>query len=320
VPDANGGHRVIVRPDTYMEANLFPAHRGASGAYNELVGDTDGRFGSGATGWVILDAGDAVKGFQSYDWWGTIRAYKRAWSKEHQAETFSSVAWDRWKMRNLYATGGDAGLFFDLVDKPEPFSVVVEDCVSIGRAFGGGVANMLSRPDEPCVFRRCRLWCLDWWGDAAGAYVRAEHSELPSYPDVVFDDSTLTGPDNALQAGNPGYTGFTRVKVINCRLISLNFSQPQGKPGTGVIHSTIEGRLLHVDLEQSTLMGCKIFGAGRGDVSFTITGDVKAYVQFKQDVPHGMHRLGHWPTEVFQTILPLPPPQNTTLSVERTGK
>ena len=50
VPDARGGHRIIVRPDTYMEANLYPAHRGASGAYNELLGDWDGRLGSGAIG------------------------------------------------------------------------------------------------------------------------------------------------------------------------------------------------------------------------------------------------------------------------------
>src|SRR5689334_7901158 len=169
IPNGRGGHRIIVRPDTYMEANLFPAHRGAAGAYNELIGDYDGRFGSGRTGWVMIDSGDPQKGFKSYDWWGPIRAYKRGWSKEHTAETFSAVGWDRWAIRCLYVTGGDAGLFFDLVDHAEPFSVLVEDCFSIGRAFGGGAANILSRPGEPSVFRRCRLWCLDWWGDAAGA-------------------------------------------------------------------------------------------------------------------------------------------------------
>jgi hypothetical protein len=109
VPDDRGGYRIVVRPDTYLEANLFPAHRGAAGAPNELVGDWDGRLGSGTSGWVVLDAGDATKGFKSYDWWGTIRAYKKAWSPEHQAETFSSIGWDRWILRRLYATGGDAG-------------------------------------------------------------------------------------------------------------------------------------------------------------------------------------------------------------------
>ena len=304
IPDDHGRHRVIVRPDTYMEANLSPAHRGAAAAYNELVGDCDGALGSGTRGRVVIDSGDASKGFKSYDWWGTIRAYKHGWSKEHAAETFSSIPWDRWAIRNFYVTGGDAGIFFDLVDTPEPFSVLVEDCCSIGRAFGGGAANILSRPSEPSIFRRCQLWCLDWWGDAAGAYVRAEHPEPPAWPDVVFEDCTMVGPDNALQAGNPGYSGFTRVAVKNCRLVSLNFSQPQGKPSTGVIFSTIEGRFLHVDLEDCTLMGCKILGAGKGDVSYTTKGDVKAYVQFQQEVPKGMHRLGHWPVEVFQSLLP----------------
>ena len=319
VPNNRGNHRIIIRPDTYMEANLFPAQRGASGAYNELIGDFDGALGSGTSGWVVIDSGDAEKGFKSYDWWSSIRACKKAWSKEHKEETFSSIGGDRWNLRHLYFTGGDAGAFFDLVDKAEPFSVRVEDCFSVGRAFGGGAANILSRPDEPCVFRRCQLWCLDWWGDAAGVYVRAEHPAMPSRPDVVFEDCTLVGPDNALQAGNPGYAGFTRVTLKNCRLVSLNFSQPQGKPSTGVIFSTIEGRFLQADLEDCTLMGCKIFGAGKGDVGYTTKGDVKAYVQFQQDVPKGMHRLGHWPVEVFQTLVP-PAPSVRTSSILQLDK
>ncbi|MCL4692042.1 MAG: hypothetical protein KJ060_05955, partial [Candidatus Hydrogenedentes bacterium] len=68
IPDAQGGHRIIVRPDTYMEANNLPAFPGAEGNYNELVGDFDGSLGSGTSGHVILDAGDARRGFKSYDW------------------------------------------------------------------------------------------------------------------------------------------------------------------------------------------------------------------------------------------------------------
>lgn len=315
VPDDRGGHHIVVRPDTYLEANLFPARRGAAGAYNELVGDWDGALGSGTRGWVVIDSSDPEKGLKSYDWWGTIRAYKHGWSKAHTQETFSAVGWDRWAIRRFYVTGGDGGLFFDLADKAEPFSVLVEDCFSAGRAFGGGAGNILSRPGEPSVFRRCQLWCLDWWGDAAGAYVRAEHPTPPADPDVVFEDSTLVGPDNALQAGNPGFTGYTRVGLKRCRLVSLNFSQPQGKPGTGVIFSTIEGKLLHVDLEDCTLMGCKIFGAGNGEISYATKGDVEAYVQFQQDVPKGMLRLGHWPVEVFQTLLPPSPPPSLRASL-----
>ena len=47
VPDDKGGHRIIVRPDTYVEANLYPAHKGAAGADNLMIGDCDGRLGSG---------------------------------------------------------------------------------------------------------------------------------------------------------------------------------------------------------------------------------------------------------------------------------
>ena len=55
LPDKKGGHKVIIRPDTYVEANLYTDHPGAPGSYNLLIGDRDGRLGSGATGWVILD-------------------------------------------------------------------------------------------------------------------------------------------------------------------------------------------------------------------------------------------------------------------------
>ncbi len=82
---------------------------GRLGAYNLLVGDVDGRLGSGAVGRVIIDSGDPSKGFKSYDWWGPIRAYSKGWSKEHTGETASSLAWDRWILRNLYVTGGDGG-------------------------------------------------------------------------------------------------------------------------------------------------------------------------------------------------------------------
>jgi hypothetical protein len=309
VPDG-GGHRLIVRPDTYFEAMLFPAHRGAPGRYNELVGDVDGRFGSGTTGSVAIDSGDPEqKGFKSYDWWGTIRSYAKGWSAEHKEDTFSAVGWDRWRMAGLYVTGGDAGIFFDLTDHVEPFSVVVEDCISIGRAFGGGVASCLSRPDEPITFRRCRLWALDFWGDTAGAYCRVENPAMPARPDVVFEDCVMVGPQCSLKAGNFGFHTFTRIKTTRCRLVTLNFSQPPGTPTDGVIQSVQEGKLLHVDLEDTTLMGYKVFGVivkkeTVGEIGYSVKGDVKAYVQFQQAVPAGIFRLGGWPVDVFQAILP----------------
>lgn len=314
IPDATGGYRVIVRPDTYLEANLAPAHPGAPGAYNELIGDVEGHFGGGRRGRVILDASDpGQQGFKSYDWWGNIRAYSKGWSPEHTEETFSAIVWDRWRLRNLYATGGDGGLFFDTTNRTEPFSVVVEDCVSIGRAFGGGVANCLSRPDEPILFRRCWLGALDWWGDTAAAYTRVENHERPTRPDVFFEDCTLVSPQCALKGSNFGFTTFTRVKLTRCKLIALNFSQPQGTPTDGIIQSVQHGRYLHVDLEDSTLMGYKVFGVvvdkeTVDELGYTTQGDVRAYVQFQQAVPKGMHRLPGWPADLFDSMAPPPAP------------
>ena len=313
VPDDAGGHRVIVRPDTYMEANLAPAHKGAEGAYNLLVGDVDGGLGSGRTGRVVIDAGDPNKGFKSYDWWGTIRAYKQGWSPEHKGETFSAIGWDRWILRNLYATGGDGGFCFDCVDQVKPFTVVVEDCVSLGRAFGGGAMSCLSRPDEPITFRRCTLWALDWWGDTAAAYVRIENEAMPDQPGVYFEDCAMVSPQCALKIGNYGFTTYSRVCCKRCRMVALNFSQPHGTPTDGIIQSVQEGKFAHVELEDCTLMGFKVFGVTvdkdtAGDIAYTTRGDVRAYVQYQQSVPEGFHRLGHWPAEVFDAIAPPSPP------------
>ncbi len=188
-----------------MEANLYVPQSGAEGSYNLLIGDTDGRHGSGTQGRVVIDSGDAAKGFKSYDWWGTIRATSQGWSPEHKAPTFSSIVWDRWIVRNFYVTGGDAGLFWDCTNRVEPFTIVVEDCVSIGRAFGGGVANSLSRHDEPITFRRCKLWSLDEWGDTAGLYIRIENAAMPGCPDVVVEDCTMVSPQCAMKGGNYGF-------------------------------------------------------------------------------------------------------------------
>ena len=298
VPDDTGGHRIVIRPDTYIEANLYPAHKGAQGKYNTIEADFDGSLGSGTTGYAVIDSSDPAKGLQSVDWWGPFKSNP----------DYSGVVWDRWVVRRLYVTGGDGGLFWDLPPKIEPFTVVVEDSVGVGRAFGGGAGHYLARADEPIVFRRCQLWSLDWWGDAAGAYVRAENETMPDRPDIYFEDCTLVGPDNALQSGNPGFTSYSYVKLKNSRLVSLNFSQPRGTPGTGIICATIDGKFLHVDLEDCTLMGYKVFGAKEGEITYSVTGSVRAYVQYEQPMPKGIVALGAWPVETFQSILPVMPP------------
>ncbi len=304
-----GGTRIVVRPDTYMEANLHPAHPGRSGAYNELIGDTDGKLGGGRKGHVVIDSGDPSRGFKSCDWWGPIRATLKGWSPEHTEETFSAIGWDRWRLSGLYVTGGDGGLMFDCTNRVEPFTVIVEDCVSIGRAFGGGVASCLSRPDEPTTFRRCKLWALDWWGDTAAAYVRVENKAMPVKPDVVFEDCVMVSPQCALKAGNYGFHSCSRVRATRCALIALNFSQPAGTPTDGIIQSVQHGKYLHVELEDSTLMGYKVFGSAvnketADEIGCTLCGSVRAYVQFQQDVPNGMIRLAAWPTETFTDLIP----------------
>jgi len=319
VPDAKGGHRVVVRPDTYVEANLYPAHKGAAGAYNVLVGDWDGKFGSGATGWVVIDSscpdvvvrtdpkgitgnpsfiilpnGPPEKGLKSIDWWGP-------WKCD---PSFSGAIWDRWEFRHLYATGSEGGIGWDMTCQANTeFSAVVDDCVGIGRFCGACVMAHVGRPNEPVLFRRSYFCCMDWWGDAGAAYVRAGHTKMPEYPDAVFEDCTLVSPDNALECGYPGFDRYTRVKFVNCRMIVLNYSQPVGTPGTGVIHTPLDGKQLHVDLDGCTLMGYKAFGAGKGEISYTAR-NTKAYVQFQQKLPADIERLGLWPTDTFRSIAP----------------
>jgi hypothetical protein len=310
VPDDKGGHRVIVRPDNYVEANLATAQKGAAGSYNLFVGDCDGRLGSGATGRVLIDSGDPKLGFKSFDWWSTIAATTQGWMSrpEHSVPTFSSICWDRWIVRNLYTTGGDAGLFWDLTNKSgEGFTVIVEDCVGIGRAFGGGVAYPVVRPKEPSVFRRSYFLALDWDRDTAAVLVGGWEKSMPKCPHLVMEDCTMVHPDNAL--GMSYASNCVRVKLTGCRLIVLNFTQPEmGGKSTGIICT--EGRCatgrLHVDLTDCLLAGYSVFTPGPASqfVSYTTAGKVQAYIQYKQPLPPGFERLGQWPAELFDQIAP----------------
>lgn len=308
VSGGDGGNTVYIRPDTYFEANLAPAFKGAAGAYNALLGDRDGRFGSGALGWVVIDSGDPEKGFKSWDWWSTFRASDRHWPTGNNREAFSSIVWDRWILRNIYAAAGDAGLFWDLTHKSgEAFTVVVEDCVGTGRAFGGGVCYPVVRENEPSIFRRCYFLALDWVGDTAAVLLGGWEKSMPAAPHAVFDDCTLVHPDNAVQLSYASHCA--RAQFKNCRMIVLNFTQPEmGGQSTGIIstqnHS--ETGRLHVDLEDCILAGYSVFtpGADSEAVTCTTSGTVEAYVQFKQDVPDGFLRLGHWPVTLFDRIAP----------------
>jgi hypothetical protein len=327
VPDDKGGHRVVIRPDTYEEANLYPSFRGAAGSYNLLVGDSDGRLGSGATGWVVIESscpGVAVRtdptkptgnptwkiiqsdlpetGLKCVDWWGPFRCEPE----------YSGSIWDRWIYRNLYVCGSEGGPGWDITcDKGVEFSAVVENCVGTGRFAGAGVMAHAPRKDEPVLFRNCYFMNLDWWGDAGAVYVRGESKTMPDSPHATFDNCTIVSPDNALQAGWPGVDDlYTRVKFKKCRLIVLNFSQPHGTPSSGIICCGCkDGKQLHVDFEDTTLMGFKVFGTRGGEVSYTTKGKVQAYVQFQQPVPDGFERMRVWPMDTFSTIAPPKTPE-----------
>lgn len=324
VPDDRGGHRILIRPDRYVEANLFPAHPGAKGSWNLLAGDADGAFGSGAKGWVLIDTGvpdvsvrqrpvgeapgggnpafsvtkaeTPETGLKAVDWWGPWRC----------DPTFSAIGWDRWIFRGLYATGSEGGMGWDLTTKcGSEFSALVEDCVGIGRFAGGAAIGQALRPGEPVVFRRSWFACLDVWGDAGGVYVRSHDPAMPEEPGVIFDDCTIVAPDNALQVGYPKFEGYSRVRFRGCRLIVLNFSQPHGTPSTGIIYSDLAGKFLHVELEDCALMGYKVFGALNDDLfGYSLKGRVSAYVHYRQPVPEGFERTPLWPADLFQSLAP----------------
>jgi hypothetical protein len=360
VPDDRGGHTVVIRPDTYSEACLAPGRAGAAGAYNVIVGDADGRLGSGAKGWVVIDLGDPQLGFKSCDCWClpggaptgvgvstkrvieplyrqiltdknlTDRQRKGAEEELAKFQKYPSTdplpaTLDRWIWRNLYAVAGNCMFWADQWNKWEgpdrhgtPFSTVVENCVGIGQAVGGGAASFIGRRGEPVLYRGCYFMNLDWPGDAGAAYVRAHDPSMPDYPDAVYEDCTLVSPDNALQTFSPGCdTGYnTRVKLRDCRLIVLNFSQPGSRTvdrtgwnavssSTGIIRcEALDAKQLHLDFENSLLMGYGLFGTRKGEPSYTITGKLQAYVQFQQPTPKGFERLGLWPAEVLQWLVP----------------
>jgi len=323
IPDDLGGHRIIIRPGTYEEANLDTRRKGVPGAYNVMEGDWDGRFGSGARGWVVVDSGaprvivrtnpnaptgnptwrilpqgdpDRETGLKSVDWWGPFRC----------DPSHSAVGWDRWIIRRLYFAGSEGGPGWDLTCAAgAEFSAVVEDCVGVGRFAGAAVMAHVGRPGEPVLFRRSFFMCLDVWGDAGAAYVRAHNKTMPATPDAVFEDCTLVGPDNAVQVGYPGFEGYTRLLFRKCRLIVLNFSQPHGTPSTGAIYSDLAGKYLHVEFEDCTVMGYRVLGARNDDLfSCTTRGTNRAYVQYRQPVPQGFSRLRFWPTDVFNELMP----------------
>ena len=175
------------------------------------------------------------------------------------------------------------------------------------RRFGGGICYPIVRESDPSVFRRCYFLALDWVGDTAAVLVGGWEKTMPAQPHAVFEDCTLVHPDNAVALSYASYCA--RARFVNCRMIVLNFTQPEmGGKSTGIIcteNHRPEGRL-HVDLEDCTLAGYSVFTSGKAGqaVSYTAKGKVQAYVQFKQTDIEGIDRIGRWPVELFSRIAP----------------
>ena len=91
-------------------------------------------------------------------------------------------------------------------------------------------------------------------------------------------------------------------------MIVLNFSPPHGECSTGIICSdAADPKLgnLHADLEDCTLMGCRLFGTGNAGperITYTTKGKVRAYVHYRKPVPEGFERLGLLPVDVLRGI------------------
>ena len=222
------------------------------------------------------------------------------WPHGNNQETFSSIVWDRWTLRNLYTAGGDGGFFWDLTNKSgEASPSIVEDCVGTGRAFGGGVClsrscvrtsracfgAATSSPSTGSATRR-----PSWWADG--------RRRCPSIPHVVFEDCTLVHPDNAVAMSYASHCA--RAKFVDCRMIVLNFTQPEmGGKSTGIIctqgHAPT-GRL-HVDLEDCILAGYSVFtpGEARKAVTYTTKGKARPTCSSSRMCPRASSGWGSGP-------------------------
>ena len=325
VPDNKGGHQIIVRPDRYVEANLAPAYPGAAGAYNALIGDFDGSLGSGAQGLGAARFRRSRKGFQELGLVGTVPRHRQELANRQQDR--ADVLRDRLRSLDLpqhvHGRRRRRAVLGSDNQSGEGFTVIVEDCIGTGRAFGGGLAYPVVRPKEPSVFRRCYFLALDYVGDTAAVLMGGWEKTMPKYPHAVFEDCTMVHPDNAVAMSYAA--NCTRVKCVNCRMIVLNFTQPEmGGKSTGILCTEGHGPdgRLHVDLEDCILAGYCVLTPGKESnvASYTTKGKVQAYVQFKQPCPQGFNGLGLWPTELFSQMAPPRTPEELKTPAGRATK
>ena len=82
----------------------------------------------------------------------------------------------------------------------------MKDCVSIGRAFGGGVASCLSRSDEPITFRRCHLFAsLTEHKVRFALHLVLRSLRPPPAP-----------PSGCCKLDSPHFSGWPRLQCCSC--------------------------------------------------------------------------------------------------------
>ena len=107
---------------------------------------------------------------------------------------------------------------------------------------------------------------------------------------------------------------FQRINVLNAKLRNLQRFIISGavevaldKQGRILVPPYLRG---YAKLDKDCILaGYSVFTPGPDAkfVSYTTSGKVQAYVQYKQPLPKGFERLGLWPTELFDRIAPPQP-------------
>ena len=137
----------------------------------------------------------------------------------------------------------------------EGFTVVVEDCVGIGRAFGGGVVYPKVRPGELLPSSALLLACVGLGRRHGSGVGRGTEKSIRRSPCCL----------RGLHPGAHRQCRGCRMPAIapardssGCRLIVRNFTQPEmwavNPPGSCALRSQVPGRL-HVDLRVAPSQG-----------------------------------------------------------------
>ena len=168
-----------------------------------MVVRTNPKAPTGNPTFMVLTNGDPdpETGLKSVDWWGPWRC----------DPPIRRRGWDRWIFRHLYCTGSEGGIGWDLTcQEGAEFSAIVEDCVGMGRFAGACVMAHVGRPtDRSCS--GAAISCASMAGATPARSMSAPTTRPCRHARRRVRGLHPGGGDNALQAGYPGFDGYTRV-------------------------------------------------------------------------------------------------------------